>query len=389
MEWVNITAKTLPEAIDLALDNLGVDEAEAEIEVLEEPKQGLFGRVRGNARVRARVKPRSTRPKVDRGRNRKRRSEGGRDGGSGGTRGRGRSRSGSGGKDQGASDGSADRQKSSAASGSADGGGDSRDGRGQDADGRSGGRDGNRGRKRNRDRGGRKSQDETGKVPVEEASMDEVSEQLETFLTGLTEAFGFEGGVTVSEDDGGLLASVDGRHGLMVGPKGRTLDAIQELTRVTAQRSAPSNIRIKVDVGGYRALRRDALVTFALEAAEEAKGDGKERSLEPMNSADRKVVHDALSDVDDVETRSAGTEPRRRVVVVPLAGASDEADDAIDDDTTDDAIDDTADGTADDTATATDDVAGEDVEPGPDADDDADAAEGEAAVDESESVGSQ
>ena len=76
MEWVNITAKSLPEAIDLALDNLGVDESEAEIEILEEPRQGLFGRQRGNARIRARVKPKGTRPKVERGRVRKRRGEG-------------------------------------------------------------------------------------------------------------------------------------------------------------------------------------------------------------------------------------------------------------------------------------------------------------------------
>ena len=76
MEWVNITAKSLPEAIDLALDNLGVDESEAEIEILEEPRQGLFGRQRGNARIRARVKPKGTRPKVERGRSRRRGSEG-------------------------------------------------------------------------------------------------------------------------------------------------------------------------------------------------------------------------------------------------------------------------------------------------------------------------
>ena len=71
MEWVKTTAKTLPEAIDLALDNLGVDESEAEIVVVEEPRQGLFGRMRGTARVEARVKPKAIRPKNERSRNRK------------------------------------------------------------------------------------------------------------------------------------------------------------------------------------------------------------------------------------------------------------------------------------------------------------------------------
>jgi spoIIIJ-associated protein len=104
----------------------------------------------------------------------------------------------------------------------------------------------------------------------------------------------------------------------MVGPKGRTLEAIQELARVAAQRTAPSSVRIKVDVGGYRQRRQAALTAFALEAAEDALGDGRERSLEPMSSADRKIIHDALSDVDGIETRSAGAEPRRRVIVVPV-----------------------------------------------------------------------
>ena len=75
MEWVTTTAKTLPEAIDLALDNLGVDESEAEIVVLEEPSKGLFGRVRGTARVEARVKPKAIRPKTERGRNRRGRGD--------------------------------------------------------------------------------------------------------------------------------------------------------------------------------------------------------------------------------------------------------------------------------------------------------------------------
>src|SRR5437764_752190 len=66
MEWVETTARTVAEAKDSALDQLGVDEQEAEFEVLEEPRAGLFGRVRGEARVRARVAPKQPRPKVER-----------------------------------------------------------------------------------------------------------------------------------------------------------------------------------------------------------------------------------------------------------------------------------------------------------------------------------
>ena len=66
MEWVETTAKTTDEAQDLALDQLGVAADEAEFEILEEPKSGLFGRVRGEARVRARIKPTAVRPKQER-----------------------------------------------------------------------------------------------------------------------------------------------------------------------------------------------------------------------------------------------------------------------------------------------------------------------------------
>ncbi|MFM7820181.1 MAG: Jag N-terminal domain-containing protein, partial [Actinomycetota bacterium] len=66
MEWVEITAESIEDAKALALDRLGVDDADAEFEVLEEPKAGLFGRTRGEARVRARIKPNSVRAKADR-----------------------------------------------------------------------------------------------------------------------------------------------------------------------------------------------------------------------------------------------------------------------------------------------------------------------------------
>ena len=72
MEWVLTSGKTIEEAREKALDQLGVAEDEAEFEVLEEPKPGLFGRVRGEARLRARVRPSQPRPKVERRERRRR-----------------------------------------------------------------------------------------------------------------------------------------------------------------------------------------------------------------------------------------------------------------------------------------------------------------------------
>ena len=106
----------------------------------------------------------------------------------------------------------------------------------------------------------------------------------------------------------------------MVGPKGNTLLALQDLTRVVAQRRlGDHDTRLRVDVAGYRERRRDALSRFALKVANEVVESGKPRVLEPMASADRKVVHDTLMEVAGVSTRSEGEDPKRRVVVEPAA----------------------------------------------------------------------
>ena len=75
--------------------------------------------------------------------------------------------------------------------------------------------------------------------------------------------------------------------------------------------------RLRVDVGGYRERRREALAAFARQVADEVRETSLERALEPMNPPDRKVVHDTVAEIDGVETGSEGEEPRRRVVIRP------------------------------------------------------------------------
>ncbi len=302
MEWVETTGKSIDDAKDQALDKLGVDEAEAEFEVLEEPRQGLFGRVRGEARVRARVRPKAPRAKEDGKRRRRTKSS----------------------DDAPKADKPARAKtpaKKAAPAATVDGDDDAESpGAEAPSTGRS---DRNQGRRSGRDGGNRqRSGNDSARPAQEDSPVEEVTSTVESFLTGLTEAFGVDSPVTVALDDGQLLATIEGKHGLLLGPKAVTLDAIQELTRVTAQRSAPSSIRIKVDVGGYREARRQALVGFARTAAERALDEGVEVVLEPMNAADRKTVHDAINEIDGVVTRSAGAEPRRRVVVGPDPSSS-------------------------------------------------------------------
>ncbi len=321
MEWVETTAKTVEEAQDLALDKLGVDELEAEFEVLEEPRPGLFGRMRGQARVRARIQPKAPRPKEDRGRRR---------------------RSGGAGKKR--SDAKKSEPKKASTKQASDGQSSStkKDDSGRDADASTGSSPATAkersGDKRPAKKSGAKSRNRKPEQPTEESSMEEVSSCVEEFLSGLTSAFGLDAPVVIDTTGGEINAQIEGKHGLLLGPKARTLDAIQELTRVAAQRTAPSSIRIKVDVGGYRAQRKASLETFAVSAAERAVAEGTEIVLEPMSSADRKAVHDRLSEFDGVSTRSAGNDPRRYVIIVP-DGDSTAEEPATEEPTTDEAAD--------------------------------------------------
>jgi spoIIIJ-associated protein len=126
-----------------------------------------------------------------------------------------------------------------------------------------------------------------------------------------------------TEDDG-IYISVDGDNlGLLVGPKGATVEALQELTRTVVQRHTEEHTsRIVVDVGGYRERRAAALRQFVLEAAADVLRTGVSEALEPMSPSDRKVVHDTVNEIEGLETTSEGLEPRRYVIIRPVSAGS-------------------------------------------------------------------
>ena len=130
---------------------------------------------------------------------------------------------------------------------------------------------------------------------------------------------GFETTVDAAVEGSEIEVRVDGDVlGLLIGPGGRTLLAIQDLARVAAQRRlGDHDTRLRIDVAGYREKRRVALERFAATVAEQVKESGIARSLDPMPSADRKVLHDTLGEIDGVSSRSEGEDPNRRVVVSP------------------------------------------------------------------------
>ena len=150
-------------------------------------------------------------------------------------------------------------------------------------------------------------------------SAQQVGEEATKFMTELVAAFGLSGSVALTEDGDDLEVRVNGDDlGLMVGPRGNTLQAVQDLARVAAQRRlGDHDTRLRVDIGGYRERRRVALSRFATEIASQVLTTGEARALEPMSSADRKVIHDVLTEHEGVVTRSEGDDPNRRVVIAP------------------------------------------------------------------------
>ena len=155
-----------------------------------------------------------------------------------------------------------------------------------------------------------------------ELTIDEQAGVVADFLRGLAEQFGIEGSQTETErvDDGTMeIRLTGGDLGLLIGPKGQTLYLIQELARTAVQRRGGGihEGRVRIDIAGYRQRRSEALARFTEQVAQDVLSSGKPKSLEPMNPADRKVVHDTVNDIVGVRTISEGEEPRRRVVVLP------------------------------------------------------------------------
>ncbi|HXW31759.1 MAG TPA: Jag N-terminal domain-containing protein, partial [Acidimicrobiales bacterium] len=259
------TGRTVDEAKDAALDQLGVDESDAEFLVLTEPRPGLFGRLRGEARVRARVRP--TRPRPKRGRSRRtgqdQRRSGGRQGGTGGE-----SRSAVAVAESSLAASAAQAQLDQASGNgsqapsqpSAAGTGARRNRRRRSSSGRGGAP---------RDTGGRTGDTKSSNVAHEEEdlasmslSLEEQAESARDFVAGLLRELGLEAEVSVRTlDDSTAEVSVQGDGlGTLVGPGGATLAALQEVTRTVVQKHTGGHSeRILVDVAGYRAKRAEAL----------------------------------------------------------------------------------------------------------------------------------
>ncbi len=311
MEWLEIPAPSVDMAKELALERLGVHESEVEIEILAEGKTGLFGRVKEQARIRARIQPTPVRPKVGRQRGRKRSRPTGRERNDDTTRSK---------TPQASSDSAPTAQARASSAATA-----------QTSSSRS----------RSKARTTRGAEDSTAKADQRSASdakrkaaqsmsndhprmsLEDQADLAERFVAGIGEIVGvnleFSRHKTPTDATITRIEAHGDGIGVLVGHRGSTAQSIDDLVRTVLQRSGGSiqEGKIRMDIGGIKGRRHAALAEFAVRVADDVRESAQEVRLEPMNRADRKVVHDAVAGIEGVASRSQDMEPNRHVVIAP------------------------------------------------------------------------
>lgn len=154
------------------------------------------------------------------------------------------------------------------------------------------------------------------------AEDDAKAAQIRQFLVGLMEHLNVEATPEIFiTSEGGYKVILQGQNlGAIIGRRGETLDAIQQLTNYSVNRGQSKRVRIHVDAEGYRAKREESLQRLAVKVAGKVVKYRKNMTLEPMNAYERHVIHTALQEYPNVSTFSTGVEPNRRTVVAYAPG---------------------------------------------------------------------
>ncbi|MCL1599913.1 MAG: Jag N-terminal domain-containing protein [Actinomycetia bacterium] len=302
MEWVEVKGSTVDLAVKFALEELDLESREdAEVEVIQQPKAGFLGMGGQDAIVKVSRAPkkrrRRRRGRSGSGQDSKQQPQNADNGGSG------QSQSGQGQTRQsGAGQKSSNRKPQS---------------RGQKSQNKQSARSRQEKQVSNTDaqRPDGRSDDRPEQAPIEEQA-----KVAAGFISGLLDAFGLEGTVETRIEDDVLYIDVEGSQTeALVGTKGSVMQSVHELTRTVVQRKTYGAPRMRIDIAGYRARRREALKIYTGKLAEQVIAEEDEVMLEPMNAADRKVIHDAVAETEGVRSFSEGDEPRRAVVIAFVA----------------------------------------------------------------------
>ena len=301
MEWVEVKGPSVDVAVEAALAELGLSSREeADVEVLQQPEKGFLGIGRTDAVVRVKPLPRKRR---------RRRAAGGKQKGASSDQ-RGKARQG---RDQGERSGQG-REKSSQA-------GQHREQKSQPGQRKQQPKPSGQAKPPEKQTAEHRRPDTDGdrraaRERENTVSREEQANVVGEFLEGLLAAFGLEGKVETRVDDDIIYADVQGSETeALVGSRGIILQSIHELAKTVVQRKTQESARIRLDIAGYAERRREALRIYAQRLGEQVRQEGGEVMVEPMNAAERKIIHDTIGEIEGVRTYSEGEEPHRSVVI--------------------------------------------------------------------------
>ena len=152
------------------------------------------------------------------------------------------------------------------------------------------------------------------------ADAEAVQEKLKDFLASVLTAMGIEATITTEFSKEGILeADIAGdTMGVIIGKRGNTLDSLQYLATLVVNKGRNDHVHIKLDTEGYRKRRQATLESLALSIARKVKKSGRKVTLEPMNPYERRIIHSVLQNESGVETYSDGEEPYRKVIIAPV-----------------------------------------------------------------------
>ena len=136
------------------------------------------------------------------------------------------------------------------------------------------------------------------------------------YITSILRAMDVDAQFTVYQNEGGAVMNIDSNNnGTIIGRRGETLDALQYLCSIIANKGDKDYFRITIDCLGYRSKRKDTLEQLAAKVAKSVLRTGRSQPLEPMNPYERRVIHSAISKIEGVSSRSVGEEPYRKIII--------------------------------------------------------------------------
>ena len=167
------------------------------------------------------------------------------------------------------------------------------------------------------------AQAEAAKEPVEYSEDAKIAQEAAIeFLIPVLKKMGVEAEIVGEMEEADVLKlDIQGQGlGVIIGKRGNTLDSLQYLTALIANKKTQEHIKIKLDAENYREKRKQTLEKLAINLAKKVRKTNRRVALEPMNPYERRIIHSVLQSFDGVETHSEGEEPFRKVVISPVRG---------------------------------------------------------------------